>query len=79
VKVRGTPHNTGDGLALTEQVGAKMVGDFGGCHSTAWDANAPDDAGSRELTNQFTKSGYPLGIMVNIAGQRLIYFVYVMS
>ncbi|KAG1745850.1 uncharacterized protein EDB91DRAFT_1236183 [Suillus paluster] len=69
--VRGTPFNTGDGLAIAQAIGAKLVGDWAGCHSTCWDANAPADAGDRELSNQFTKSGYPLGIMVNINGQQI--------
>lgn len=48
-----------------------MHGDWAGCHSTTWDANAPD-AGKRDLTNQYTKSGYPLGIMVNMNGERFV-------
>lgn len=40
--------------------------------STAWDANAGSDTGDRALTNQFTKSGYPLGIMVNLKGERFV-------
>ena len=69
-QVRGTPFNQGDGFTLGAQVQAKLAGDVGGCHSTCWDADAPADAGDREITNQFTKSGYPLGIMVNAKGQR---------
>lgn len=49
-----------------------MTGDWQGCHSTAWDANAPVDCGERGLTNQYTKSGYPLGIMVNVNGLRFV-------
>ncbi|KAI0081605.1 FAD/NAD-P-binding domain-containing protein [Panus rudis PR-1116 ss-1] len=71
-KVRGTPYNTGDGLTLATSVGGKLFGDFQGCHSTCWDANAPDDTGDRLLSNQFTKSGYPLGIMVNSQGLRFV-------
>ena len=37
-----------------------------------WDANTSQDAGNRNLTNQFTKSGYPLGIMVNMNGERFV-------
>ncbi|KAF9454771.1 phospholipase D [Macrolepiota fuliginosa MF-IS2] len=48
------------------------MGDWAGCHSTCWDANAPTEQGERELTNQFTKSGYPLGIMVNSQGERFV-------
>ncbi|KAH0831902.1 FAD binding domain-containing protein [Lanmaoa asiatica] len=71
-RVRGTPYNTGDGISMAQAIGAKLVGDWQGCHSTCWDANAPTDAGDRELSNQFTKSGYPLGIMVNINGERFV-------
>jgi succinate dehydrogenase/fumarate reductase flavoprotein subunit len=71
--VRGTPYNTGDGLEiLLRDVNAKFVGNWSGCHSVAWDANSPPNSGSRELTNQYTKSGYPLGIMVNSAGERFV-------
>ncbi|EKM51619.1 uncharacterized protein PHACADRAFT_177038 [Phanerochaete carnosa HHB-10118-sp] len=71
-KVRGTPYNTGDGIALATAVGAALTGDFAGCHSTCWDANAPSDTGDRTLSNQFTKSGYPLGLMLNAHGRRFV-------
>lgn len=70
--MRGTPYNTGDGLALARSIGAALKGDFGGCHSTCWDANAPSDRGDRLLSNQFTKSGYPLGLMLNSQGLRFV-------
>lgn len=72
IQVRGTPYNTGDGFALAKAVGGKFTGDWAGCHSTAWDANAAAIAGARDLTNQYTKSGYPLGIMVNANGVRFV-------
>ncbi|CAL1712527.1 unnamed protein product [Somion occarium] len=71
-KVRGTPYNTGDGLTLARAIGAKLAGDFQGCHSTCWDANAAPDTGDRLLSNQFTKSGYPLGLMLNALGERFV-------
>jgi len=71
-KVRGTPYNTGDGFVLAQDIGAKRLGDWTACHSTVWDANTSPDAGKRDLTNQFTKSGYPLGIMVNMNGERFV-------
>ena len=37
-----------------------------------WDANADPDAGDRALSNQFTKSGYPLGLMLNVDGKRFV-------
>ncbi|KAK1230666.1 hypothetical protein PQX77_006250 [Marasmius sp. AFHP31] len=59
-------------LDLAREIGAKFIGDWAGCHSTAWDAQAPDSAGARDLTNQYTKSGYPLGVMLNIRGDRFV-------
>ncbi|KAK4561834.1 hypothetical protein LTR86_004514 [Recurvomyces mirabilis] len=71
---RGTPYNTGDMLGAAVALGAKTVGDFssGGCHSVAWDAYSPKDGGDREKTNEFTKSGYPLGLMLNAEGKRFV-------
>jgi succinate dehydrogenase/fumarate reductase flavoprotein subunit len=71
---RGTPYNTGDMMMAAQRIGAKLVGDFssGGCHSTAWDYDSPADGGDREKTNEFTKSGYPLGVMVNSSGERFV-------
>ncbi|KAF9013433.1 hypothetical protein BDQ17DRAFT_1537097 [Cyathus striatus] len=71
-RVRGTPYNTGDGFRLVKSVRGRFAGDWKGCHSTAWDANASATGGDRKLTNQFTKSGYPLGIMVNAKGSRFV-------
>ncbi|KAL9050500.1 MAG: hypothetical protein Q9162_006607 [Coniocarpon cinnabarinum] len=71
--VRGTPHNTGDLLSIAiNKLGARPVGNWSGCHSTCWDANAPVEAGDQVLTNQFTKSGYPLGLMFNADGDRFV-------
>ncbi|KDQ62558.1 hypothetical protein JAAARDRAFT_122325 [Jaapia argillacea MUCL 33604] len=71
-RVRGTPYNTGDGISIASSIGAKLTGDWSGCHSTCWDVHAPINHGSRTLSNQFTKSGYPLGIMVNTSGLRFV-------
>jgi succinate dehydrogenase/fumarate reductase flavoprotein subunit len=57
---------------MAEEAGARMTSGWEGCHSTAWDANAADDAGERILTNQYTKSGYPLGVMINANGERFV-------
>ena len=71
--VRGTPYNTGDLLKIAiNEVGARPVGNWSGCHSTCWDFNAPTDAGDQVLTNQYTKSGYPLGLMFNADGLRFV-------
>ena len=51
---------------------AKKVGDWSGCHCTAWDANAPSNCGDRNVSNEFTKSSYPLGVMINADGVRFV-------
>ncbi|KAH0846625.1 fumarate reductase flavoprotein subunit [Fonsecaea pedrosoi] len=72
-KVRGTPHNMGDCLETAiRDVSAGQAGNWSGCHSVAWDANAPSDTGDREASNEFTKSGYPLGLMFNVLGERFV-------
>ncbi|MCT2581515.1 FAD-dependent tricarballylate dehydrogenase TcuA [Actinophytocola gossypii] len=71
-KVRGTPHNTGDMLDAAFAVGAARHGDWSTCHSVAWDAWFPGNESNRELTNQLTRGGYPLGIVVNAAGERFL-------
>ncbi|KAF1809228.1 FAD/NAD(P)-binding domain-containing protein [Eremomyces bilateralis CBS 781.70] len=72
-KVRGTPYNTGAVLELAmRDAHAKQVGNWSGCHSVAWDANAPAHAGDRQISNEFTKSGYPLGLMLNTHGERFV-------
>ena len=71
--VRGTPYNTGDLLEIAmRDVSAKEAGNWSGCHSTAWDANAPANSGDRAVSNEFTKSGYPLGVMINADGVRFV-------
>ncbi|KAI9462174.1 hypothetical protein F5148DRAFT_1213695 [Russula earlei] len=71
-RVRGTPYNTGDGIFMAKAVGARLAGDWTGCHATCWDAHTQAETGDRELSNQFTKSGYPLGIMANNRGLRFV-------
>lgn len=70
--VRGCKYSTGDGHKFASQTNAKLAGNYSGCHAVAWDADSPSNAGNRVLTNQYTKSGYPLGIMVNIDGNRFV-------
>jgi tricarballylate dehydrogenase len=70
-KVRGTPYNTGVALRAALAIGAQPAGHWSGCHAVAWDASAPPH-GSRDLTNRYTKQSYPLGIVVNIEGERFI-------
>lgn len=72
-KVRGTPYNTGDVLNIAiKDALAQPAGNWSGCHSVAWDANAEADTGDRVASNEFTKSGYPLGLMLNVHGERFV-------
>ena len=70
--VRGTPLNTGEVLRLALGVGAVAYGDWGSCHSVAWDVASPPQGGDRHLTNQYTRQSYPIGIVVNLDGERFV-------
>ncbi|KAF6790006.1 fumarate reductase flavoprotein subunit [Colletotrichum sojae] len=71
--VRGTPYNMGDCLELAiRDLDALPVGNWSGCHATCWDANADPSVGDRDASNEYTKSGYPLGLMLNVEGNRFV-------
>jgi tricarballylate dehydrogenase len=70
-KVRGTRYNTGDGIQMAIAAGAQPFGDWGGCHAVAWDANAPPSNDER-LGQHFERDSYPLGIYVNLRGERFV-------
>ncbi len=70
-KVRGTEFNTGDGIRMALEAGAQPYGNYGGCHAVAWDAGAPP-FGDRRIADLFQKHSYPLGIIVNIRGERFV-------
>lgn len=71
-KVRGTPGNTGEMILAALDAGAAKGGDWSTCHSVAWDAWHPENESNLELTNQLTRGGYPLGIVVNSEGKRFV-------
>ena len=71
--VRGTPFNTGECLDIAmRDISAATAGNWSGCHSVAWDANADPNSGDRAASNEYTKSGYPLGLMINVQGKRFV-------
>lgn len=74
-KVRGTPHNTGDGLAMAFDLGAKRYGNFQGCHATPMDLHMKDfgnlDLPPKERKN-YRKICYFLGVMLNADGARFV-------
>ena len=51
--------------------GAQPWGHWSGCHSVAWDYNAPWH-GDRKVGDGFQKHSYPLGIIVNLRGERFV-------
>jgi len=70
-KVRGTRFNMGWGLRMALAAGAMPHGNWSGCHSVAWDVNAPP-TGDLTIGDQFQKHNYPFGIMVNQLGKRYV-------
>ena len=74
-KVRGTPHNTGDGLKMALDLGAVEHGFYGGCHATPMDlhmapfGNLDIDPGERK---HYRKICYFLGVMLNLRGERFV-------
>lgn len=74
-KVRGTPHNTGDGLVMAFDLGAQEYGFFGGCHATPMDLHMKD-FGNLNLPHaerkKYRKICYFLGVMVNAKGERFV-------
>ncbi len=70
-RVRGTRHNTGDGIRMALEIGAQPYGHWSSCHAVAWDANAPE-FGDRKVLDLFQKHSYPLGLVVNVRGERFV-------
>jgi len=74
-KVRGTPHNTGDGLKAAWSIGARKYGRFDGCHATPMDyfmkdfGNLHIPHGDRK---NYRKISYFLGVMLNEDGARFV-------
>ena len=74
-KVRGTPHNTGDGLLMALEAGAQEYGLFTGCHATPMDLHMAEfgnlDLPPGERKN-YRKISYFLGVMLNANGDRFV-------
>lgn len=70
-KVRGTRFNTGDGIRMALDAGARAYGNWSGCHAVGWDFNAPE-FGDLAVGDNFQKHSYPWGIMVNAEGRRFV-------
>jgi tricarballylate dehydrogenase len=70
-RVRGTRFNMGAGLNMALAIGARPYGHWSGCHSVAWDVNAPP-YGDLTVGDQFQKHNYPFGILINAKGERYV-------
>ena len=74
-KVRGTPHNTGEGLEMAFKLGAARYGLYEGCHATPMDLHMPE-YGNLEIPHlerkHYRKICYFLGVMVNARGERFV-------
>ena len=70
-RVRGTKHNTGDGIRAALDIGAQAFGGWSTCHAVQWDISAPP-FGDRVVLDNFQKHSYPLGIVVNLNGERFV-------
>jgi tricarballylate dehydrogenase len=70
-KVRGTPHNQGDGLRMAMNIGAMPWGQWSGCHATPISADWGEFA-PRELTDRSNRLSYVYGIMLNRKGRRFV-------
>ncbi len=70
-KVRGTPHNQGDGLRMAMAIGAMPWGQWSGCHATPISADWGNFA-PRELTDRSNRLSYLYGLMINRRGRRFV-------
>ena len=70
-RVRGTRYNTGDGLNAALAIDAQAFGGWSSCHAVQWDISAPP-FGDRVVLDNFQKHSYPIGIVVNLKGERFI-------
>lgn len=70
-KVRGTPHNQGDGLRMAMDIGAMPWGQWSGCHATPISADWGEFA-PRELTDRSNRLSYVYSVMLNKEGRRFV-------
>jgi len=70
-RVRGTRHNTGDGIRAALDIGAEPFGNWSSCHAVQWDLSSPP-FGDRVVLGNYQKHSYKIGIMVNLDGNRFV-------
>ena len=74
VKLRGIPHNTGEGLEMAISHGAIPYDNWSTCHASPQDINRPeyDLPGKNKSGDYWSRYAYPFSIMININGDRFI-------
>jgi tricarballylate dehydrogenase len=70
-KVRGTRFNTGAGLRMALEAGARSYGHWSCAHASCWELNAPE-YGDPVVKGAHQKHSYPFGVMVNAKGERFV-------
>ena len=74
-RVRGTPHNTGDGLLMALDLGAVRHGLYTGAHATPMDLHMKE-YGNLDIPHgerkHYRKICYFLGVMLNARGERFV-------
>ncbi|MCE2949798.1 MAG: FAD-dependent tricarballylate dehydrogenase TcuA [bacterium] len=70
-KVRGTRFNTGAGLRMALDIGARAYGHWSCAHSSFWELNAPE-YGDPVVKGAYQKHSYPFGVVVNARGERFV-------
>jgi tricarballylate dehydrogenase len=70
-RVRGTRHNTGDGIKAAMDIGGAAFGGWSTCHAVQWDVSAPP-FGDRVVLDNYQKHSYPIGMIVNLGGERFV-------
>lgn len=70
-KVRGTRFNTGAGLRMALDAGARSFGHWSCAHASCWDLCAPE-YGDPVVKGAYQKHSYPFGVMVNARGERFV-------
>src|SRR3546814_7434915 len=64
-------YNTGVGIRMAVDAGARSFGNWSGCHAVGWDFNAPE-FGDLDVGDNYQKHSYPWGIMINALGRRFV-------
>jgi tricarballylate dehydrogenase len=70
-KVRGSRFDTGDGIRMALDIGARPYGHWSSCHAVAWDAMAAE-TGDLALGDIPQRHSYPIGLIVNQRGERFV-------